>query len=91
MKGMGEREKLMRANQEQSKSNISAARATLYKDKASTQFQLGNTSLAYHLSFKSSTEFQSGNTLLGWKYDFKSYAAKKKQLEQSYRAHIYSS
>ena len=53
MKGMGEREKLMRANQEQSKSNISAARATLYKDKASTQFQLGNTSLAYHLSFKS--------------------------------------
>ena len=72
MKGMPERENLMRKNQELSKANVSAARATEYKDKSSTQFQLGNTSLAYH-------------------YSFKSYAAKKKQLEQSYRAHIYSS
>ena len=53
MKGMGEREKLMRANQEQSKSNISSARATMYKAKASRQFQLGNTSLANLFSFKS--------------------------------------
>ena len=64
MKGMGEREKLMRANQEQSKSNVSAARATMYKDKASTQFQLGNTSLANQYSFKSKAaekkSFQQG-------------------------------
>lgn len=72
MKGMGEREKLMRANQEQSKANVSAARATTYKAKASTQFQLGNTALANM-------------------YSFKSKAAKKKSIQQGYRAYKYSS